>query len=220
VFHNRLHLRRCRLPPDNGRPLPPQRRCPTRDVMLTRHQPRIHPLGLPLACGTRSERTPLDSASSFQPGRCQPRTSRWGQVWNLTRATSSASCRTSNRRTTHTVRPRVARCEHAATSAPSRSPERARNWRSMRWSCSRRRTAGDVGGARPTAGDRLQWPVWEVAGSAAGLVLSGQEPTWRKQCPGEGCSSTAGSHGRRWCTSAMCGNRERARCHCHTVHHQ
>jgi predicted RNA-binding Zn ribbon-like protein len=65
-------------------------------------------------------------------------------------------------------------------------------------------------------GQRLDWPIWEVAGSAAALVLSDQ-PSWLKQCPGDRCGwlfiDRSRSHSRRWCTSTMCGNRERARRH-------
>ena len=74
-----------RLPPHNGRPLPPQQYCPTWDVMMTRHRQgfsAIHPLGLPFACDTRSERAPLGFPLSFAPSRCQPRTSGQRQVWN------------------------------------------------------------------------------------------------------------------------------------------
>ena len=66
------------------------------------------------------------------------------------------------------------------------------------------------------SGHRLDWPIWEVAGSAAGLLLPG-EPTWLKQCPGERCGwlfvDRSRSHTRRWCASTMCGNRDRARRH-------
>lgn len=66
------------------------------------------------------------------------------------------------------------------------------------------------------AAQRLDWPIWEVAGSAAALVLS-DHPSWLKQCPGDRCGwlfiDRSRSHSRRWCTSTMCGNRERARRH-------
>lgn len=72
------------------------------------------------------------------------------------------------------------------------------------------------------SGRRLEWPVWEIAGSAAGLLLSG-EPTWLKQCPGERCGwlfvDRSRSHTRRWCASSMCGNRDRARRHHQRVRH-
>ena len=74
-----------RLPPHNGRPLPPRYNQPTRDVRLTRHQQGfsvIHPFGLPLAGDTRSGRAPLGFPLSFAPSRCRPRTSGRGQVWN------------------------------------------------------------------------------------------------------------------------------------------
>ena len=91
-----------RLPPHNGRPLPPQHHCPTRDVRLTRHQQGfsvIHPFGLPLTCGPRSERAPSGFPLSFAPSRYQLRTSGRGRSGTLTEITSSASHRTSNRRT-------------------------------------------------------------------------------------------------------------------------
>ena len=74
-----------RLPPLNGRPLPPRYNQPTRDVRLTRHQQGfsvIHPFGLPLAGDTRSGRAPLGFPLSFAPSRYRPRTSGRGQVWN------------------------------------------------------------------------------------------------------------------------------------------
>ena len=58
---------------------------PTRDVRFTRHQQGfrvIHPSGLPLTCGTRSERAPSGFSLSSAPGRYQPRTSGRGRVWN------------------------------------------------------------------------------------------------------------------------------------------
>jgi predicted RNA-binding Zn ribbon-like protein len=77
--------------------------------------------------------------------------------------------------------------------------------------------AGDgLTGAWPRPAERLDWPLWEVAGSAAALLLS-DEPTWLKQCPGERCgwlfTDRSRSHSRRWCDSTMCGNRDRARRH-------
>jgi predicted RNA-binding Zn ribbon-like protein len=72
------------------------------------------------------------------------------------------------------------------------------------------------------ADQRLDWPIWEVAGSAAALVLS-DEPSWLKQCPGDRCGwlfiDRSRSHSRRWCTSTMCGNRDRARRHYQRTHH-
>jgi predicted RNA-binding Zn ribbon-like protein len=77
--------------------------------------------------------------------------------------------------------------------------------------------AGDDGDLTASwRGVRLAWPLWEVAGSAAGLLLSGG-PTWLKQCPGQRCGwlfiDRSRSHTRRWCDSTMCGNRDRARRH-------
>ena len=75
---------------------------------------------------------------------------------------------------------------------------------------------GEVAATWDVSGDRLEWPLWEVAGSAAGLLLADQ-PTWLKQCPGDRCGwlfiDRSRSHSRRWCASTMCGNRERARRH-------
>jgi predicted RNA-binding Zn ribbon-like protein len=75
---------------------------------------------------------------------------------------------------------------------------------------------GRLAAGWPRPADRLDWPLWEIAGSAAGLLLS-HEPTWLKQCPGDRCGwlfvDRSRSHSRRWCSSAMCGNRDRARRH-------
>lgn len=52
---------------------------------MTRHQQGfrvIHPSGLPLTFGARSERAPSGFPLSFAPGRYQPRTSGQGRVWN------------------------------------------------------------------------------------------------------------------------------------------
>jgi hypothetical protein len=83
--HDHRDVRGRRLPPHNGRPLPPRQCAPTRDVKLTRHQQEfsvIRPFGLPLTCNTRSDRTSLGFPLSFAPGRYQPRTSGRGRVWN------------------------------------------------------------------------------------------------------------------------------------------
>ena len=74
-----------RLPPLNGRPLPPCATTRHQGVRLTRHQQGfriIHPSGLPLTRNPRSERAPSGFPLSFAPGRYQPRTSGRGQVWN------------------------------------------------------------------------------------------------------------------------------------------
>ncbi len=83
--YNHRDVRGRRLPPHNGRPLPPRCYPPTRDVMMTRHRQGfrvIRPLGLPFTCDTRSERAPLGFPLSFAPGRYRPRTSGQGQVRN------------------------------------------------------------------------------------------------------------------------------------------
>ena len=76
-----------RLPPSNGRSLSPRHREPSQDVQLTRHRrgfTGIHPMpSLPLACGPRTERSPLGFPVSFAPDRRwrqRSRTSRRGQV--------------------------------------------------------------------------------------------------------------------------------------------
>jgi hypothetical protein len=107
-----------RLPPCNGWPLPPRHYPPTRDVRLTRHQRGfrvIHPSGLPLACGTRSERAPLGFPLSFAPGRYQPRTSGRGRVWNTNpKSRLRHHAEPPNDELTHNVRPRVAPSGSAA----------------------------------------------------------------------------------------------------------
>jgi predicted RNA-binding Zn ribbon-like protein len=75
---------------------------------------------------------------------------------------------------------------------------------------------GRLAAAWPRPTQRLDWPLWEIAGSAASLLLA-EEPTWLKQCPGERCgwlfTDRSRSHSRRWCDSTMCGNRDRVRRH-------
>jgi predicted RNA-binding Zn ribbon-like protein len=74
---------------------------------------------------------------------------------------------------------------------------------------------GRLTGSWPRASADLDWPLWEIAGSAAALLS--EEPLWLKQCPGDRCGwlfvDRSRSHSRRWCSSAMCGNRDRARRH-------
>jgi len=71
-------------------------------------------------------------------------------------------------------------------------------------------------------GHRLGWPRnlsldlprWQVAVSAA-AVLSADDPTRIKQCPGERCGwvflDASRNRSRRWCEPNECGNRERVR---------
>jgi predicted RNA-binding Zn ribbon-like protein len=60
----------------------------------------------------------------------------------------------------------------------------------------------------------LEWPLWDVAASAAALLLEGEQARL-KQCPGERCGwlfiDRSRNHSRRWCDSTICGNRDRAR---------
>ena len=67
----------------------------------------------------------------------------------------------------------------------------------------------------------LDWPMWELAVSAA-AVLGSEDLAALKQCPGESCGwlfvdeSRAGN--RRWCSSQLCGNRDRVRRHYQRTH--
>ncbi len=110
-----------RLPPCNGWLLPPRHCTPTRDVKLTRHQQGfrvIHPSGLPLTCGTRSERAPSGFSLSFAPGRYQPRTSGRGRVWNTNpRSRLRHHAEPPIDEPAHNVRPRVAASASAASGA-------------------------------------------------------------------------------------------------------
>jgi hypothetical protein len=61
---------------------------PTRRVAVTRHQrgfTDIHPFGLPLTCGPRTEQGPLGFSLSFAPGHHWPRTSGREPVLNTDR---------------------------------------------------------------------------------------------------------------------------------------
>ena len=72
-----------RLPLLSGRSLSPRPAHPTRGVAVTRHQQwftGIHPSGLPLTCGPRTERGPLGFPPGFAPGRYRPRTPGRGPV--------------------------------------------------------------------------------------------------------------------------------------------
>jgi len=67
----------------------------------------------------------------------------------------------------------------------------------------------------------LDSPLWEIAVSAAAL-LGSDDLAALKQCPGESCGwlfideSRAGN--RRWCSSQLCGNRDRVRRHYQRTH--
>ena len=67
----------------------------------------------------------------------------------------------------------------------------------------------------------LDWPIWEIAVSAA-AVLGSDDLAVLKQCPGQSCGwlfideSRAGN--RRWCSSQLCGNRDRVRRHYQRTH--
>jgi predicted RNA-binding Zn ribbon-like protein len=64
------------------------------------------------------------------------------------------------------------------------------------------------------ADDRLDWPIWRVARSAADLLLSEDRERVR-ECSGRNCNwlfiDTSRNRSRRWCDMAVCGNREKAR---------
>jgi predicted RNA-binding Zn ribbon-like protein len=61
--------------------------------------------------------------------------------------------------------------------------------------------------------DRVLWPVAQ----SAWALLSSDELARVGECRGEGCGwlflDTSKSHRRRWCSMAICGNREKARRH-------
>lgn len=135
---------------------------PARDARLTRHQQGfrvIHPSGLPLACGTRSEQAPLGFPLSFAPSRYQPRTSGRGRVWNTnpkSRLRHQAGPPIDE--LTHNVRPRVAPHSHAVfardcyVSGSPRLASQVANWRGVRTPSSM--TAARCPGHRPDP-DRL-----------------------------------------------------------------
>jgi hypothetical protein len=84
---------------------------PTPGVAVTRHHrwfTLAHPFGLPLTCSTRSERAPLGFPRASHPAITGHARQGGDRSWTLTGVTSSTSSRTSNRRTTQGVRPRVA----------------------------------------------------------------------------------------------------------------
>jgi predicted RNA-binding Zn ribbon-like protein len=61
--------------------------------------------------------------------------------------------------------------------------------------------------------ERVLWPVVR----AAGELLTSEELSLLRQCPGEGCAwlflDTSRNKSRRWCTMEVCGNRSKARRH-------
>ena len=62
----------------------------------------------------------------------------------------------------------------------------------------------------------LELPRWQAAASA-GQVLTAQDLSRLKQCPGERCGwvfvDESRNRSRRWCEPTQCGNRERVRAH-------
>ena len=100
----------CRF--STARPSSSWHHAPTQEVAVTRHQrwfTHVRPFGLPLACGP-----PVGAGHPWAfPRASHPAITghaRRGRdrSWTLTEVTSSTSRRTSNQRTTHNVRPRVA----------------------------------------------------------------------------------------------------------------
>jgi predicted RNA-binding Zn ribbon-like protein len=61
--------------------------------------------------------------------------------------------------------------------------------------------------------ERLLWPVIRSAGE----LLTSEQLTLLRQCPGEGCAwlflDTSRNKSRRWCSMEVCGNRSKARRH-------
>ena len=86
-----------RLPPLNGRPLPPCATTRHQGVRLTRHQQGftgIQPMpSLPLTCDPRTDRGSLGFPPSFAPGWTGPSHARQGRdgPWTLARTTSPIS---------------------------------------------------------------------------------------------------------------------------------
>jgi predicted RNA-binding Zn ribbon-like protein len=62
--------------------------------------------------------------------------------------------------------------------------------------------------------DDLERPLWPIALSAVDL-LGSRELARVRECEGRGCGwlflDESRNHGRRWCVSSSCGNRERVR---------
>ncbi|MCI0689512.1 MAG: CGNR zinc finger domain-containing protein [Sporichthyaceae bacterium] len=71
------------------------------------------------------------------------------------------------------------------------------------------------------AGPGMDWPIWEVAVSAV-AVLGSDDLTALKQCPGESCGwlfiDESRGQNRRWCSSRLCGNRDRVKRHYQRTH--
>ena len=82
------------------------------EFAVTRHQrgfTGVHPSGLPLTCGPRTERGPLGFSLSFAPDHCWPRTSGRGPVMNTDRELRLRHMPEPPIDVlTHSVRPRVA----------------------------------------------------------------------------------------------------------------
>jgi predicted RNA-binding Zn ribbon-like protein len=61
--------------------------------------------------------------------------------------------------------------------------------------------------------ERVLWPVVR----AAGELLTSEQLSLLRQCPGDGCAwlflDTSRNKSRRWCTMEVCGNRSKARRH-------
>jgi predicted RNA-binding Zn ribbon-like protein len=61
--------------------------------------------------------------------------------------------------------------------------------------------------------ERVLWPVLRSAGE----LLTSEQLSLLRQCPGEGCAwlflDTSRNRSRRWCSMEVCGNRSKARRH-------
>jgi hypothetical protein len=115
-------------PADSQRLAPhhPHQHDPTWGVAVTRHPQwftDIHPFGLPLTCSARSERAPLSFPWASHPVITDHARQGGDRSWTLTEVTSSTSSRTSNRRTTHSVRLRVA-AQFGRSAHPPTTPTR------------------------------------------------------------------------------------------------
>jgi predicted RNA-binding Zn ribbon-like protein len=69
------------------------------------------------------------------------------------------------------------------------------------------------GWSLPADGDELEWPLWEIARSAADLLTS-EERERVKECASTTCEwvflDRTRNHSRRWCDMSDCGNRAKA----------